>query len=83
MQAFWWTAAGLVMTLIGVPTLFFFGMPYTLRTDGADIMVTTQKNPGAQRRERVFGVLGWFGLALIVAGTVAQIVGAYKGIPPS
>jgi hypothetical protein len=55
---------GLLLTLAGILLLFAFGMPYRLRTGGT------------VSAERKYALLGWAGLALIIAGSVLQ---AYPG----
>jgi len=67
-----WTILGLALTLVGLFLLFLFGMPYSLRPDGRDYLISESatKDPW----NTVHSVLGWIGLALIFAGTGCQIV---------
>jgi hypothetical protein len=65
--------AGLLMNLGGVILLFGFGMPFRVRTGGYNFLFVDPADPKDVRAERWYGVLGWFGLALIVLGTAAQI----------
>ena len=76
MVAVFWTIIGLIASLVGVLLLFFFGMPYRVRTGGANVVVTEHVDRNAIRREAVHDKLGWLGVLLASLGTVAQIVGA-------
>ena len=71
----WWSAAGLVLSLLGVLLLFRYGMPYRVRTRGQPIRVSISSDPRAATLERRHEMLGWLGLFLIVLGTICQIVG--------
>ena len=79
LPAGWWSTAGLVLSFIGVFLLFRFGMPYRVRTGGSPIRVTISSDPRAATLERRYKMLGWFGLFLVVFGTICQIVGAVLG----
>jgi hypothetical protein len=65
--------AGLIMNSGGVILLFFFGMPYRVRTGGANSYVTETTDQAEVRAERRYDKIGWVGLALILLGTAAQI----------
>jgi hypothetical protein len=67
---------GLVMNLVGVILLFRYGMPFRVRTDGAITLITEQSNLDAVKIESLYTILGYVGLALIILGTLAQIVAA-------
>jgi hypothetical protein len=55
-----WNVAWLVLSLIGILVLICVWY------------AVSHPKPG---RDRMYGVLGWIGLAFVVAGTIAQIVG--------
>ena len=61
---------GLVMNLLGIILLVVFGMPFRVLTGGHS---ASSSGPREVRIDRWFTFLGWFGLALIVLGTVAQV----------
>jgi hypothetical protein len=79
LPAGWWSTAGLVLSLIGVLLLFRYGMPYRVRTGGSSIYVSSSSDPREATLERRYDMLGWFGLLLVVLGTICQIVGAVLG----
>ncbi len=66
------TIVGLFLECAGVIILFFYGMPYAIRTGGGDFMVT-QPSPAGIATEQFYDRLGWLGLALLIAGTGLQI----------
>jgi hypothetical protein len=70
------TIIGLLANLAGVILLFRYGMPYAVRTGGANFIITEQKDQNAISREKWYSLLGWLGLGLIVLGTLFQIIGA-------
>jgi hypothetical protein len=66
-----WNVAGLVLSLIGILLLFCVWRVAShakqhLREDVDEVGL---------RLDRIYGVLGWIGLAFVVAGTIVQIVG--------
>jgi hypothetical protein len=71
-----WNIAGLILSLIGIVILFVFGMPFRVRTGGATFYVAETEDENEKKREATFDKLGWLGLALVVAGTILQIIGA-------
>jgi len=68
--------AGLLMNLAGVILLFRYGMPYRVRTEGVNYLITEDVDKREVATERRYDLLGKLGLLLIVTGTVAQIAGA-------
>lgn len=70
--------AGLLMNLGGVILLFRYGMPYRVRSEGLSYLVTEQADKREVAIERWYGLLGWFGVILIVLGTAAQILAAIR-----
>jgi hypothetical protein len=68
--------SGLLMNLVGVILLFRYGMPYRVRTEGANYYVAEDADKHVIAIERRYDLLGKLGLFFIVAGTAAQIVGA-------
>jgi len=69
--------SGLSLSLIGVLLLFFFGMPYRIRSEGQSYIVTEQANAEEKAKDAFFSKLGFAGLALIALGTFLQIVGTW------
>jgi hypothetical protein len=64
---------GLLLNTVGVVGLFFFGMPYVVRGNGAIYLVTGGRDEAAERKERIYDVLGWISLGLILAGVILQV----------
>ena len=62
-----WTVAGLILSLIGILVLISVWRAVSHPKQG-------RKLPSVSLR-RIYGVLGWIGLAFVVAGTITQIVG--------
>ena len=75
LPAGWWSIAGLVLSLIGVLLLFRYGMPFRVHTG----RVTISSDPRAAALDRRYAMLGWFGVFLVVLGTICQIIGAFLG----
>jgi hypothetical protein len=73
MTAASWNILGLILVLFGVLLLFVFGMPFRVRTGGAIALVAETEDENEKRAERVYDVLGWLGVALVVLGTLSQI----------
>ena len=65
---------GLVVSLLGVILLFLFGMPFRIAKGGYEFITTETANPKDIATEVLYSRLGWIGLALIIIGTVAQIL---------
>ena len=68
--------SGLSLSLIGVLSLFFFGMPYRTRSEGQSYIVTEQ-NVAEKAKDALFRKLGFFGLGLIALGTFLQMIGTF------
>ena len=62
-----WNVAGLVLSLIGILVLISVWHVASQPKQGREL-------PSVSLR-RTYGVLGWIGLAFVVAGTITQIVG--------
>jgi hypothetical protein len=67
-----WNVAGLVLSLIGILLLVcvWHIVSYAkqhLRQDMDEVGL---------RLDRIYGVLGWIGMAFVVAGAIVQIVGS-------
>ena len=74
------SVVGLLMNLVGIILLFRYGMPFRVRTDGNQIRwLTGLKNAQIARIERMYSVLGWIGMVLIILGTTSQICGVLRG----
>jgi hypothetical protein len=69
--------SGLSLSLIGVLSLFFFGMPYRIRSEGQSYVVTDQTNAEGKAMDALFSKLGFAGLVLIALGTCLQIIGTW------
>ena len=65
---------GPVMNLAGVILLFCYGMPYRVRTGGAQPILMEGADQKAVETERWYEWRGMLGLILIVCGTICQIV---------
>ena len=74
MGAHTWNIVGLVLVSVGVIVLFAFGMPYRVLRGGASFLILEQRNAADLKQERLFDVLGWIGLSLVIVGTIRQIV---------
>jgi hypothetical protein len=72
MSSRWINAFGEVLTLVGILMLFFFGMPYRIRTNGGAVR-TTQSTAEGSRLEALYQILGWIGLCCAVGGEAAQV----------
>jgi hypothetical protein len=70
-------AFGLLANLSGVLLLFRYGMPYRVSTGGSSILVSDTTDPHEIAMDQRYKRLGLLGLALIVLGTIAQIVAAF------
>jgi hypothetical protein len=68
-----WNILGLILVLVGVLLLFLFGMPFRVRTRGTSALLLEGTDEKAKRAERIYAVLGWLGLILVVLGTLSQI----------
>ena len=64
---------GLMMNLLGIILLVVFGVPFRVITGGRSADVSSNSDPKKIKIDRWGTLLGWFGLALIVLGTVTQI----------
>jgi hypothetical protein len=62
-----WNVAGSVLSLIGILVLISVLRAVSHPKQGREL-------PSVSLR-RTYGVLGWIGLAFVVAGTITQIVG--------
>lgn len=67
--------AGLAMNAIGVILLFYFAIPYRVRTGGNQVTWRTENiDEDTVRAERKYRLLSYLGLSLVLAGTVAQVI---------
>jgi len=65
---------GLLLNLLGVLTLFRYGMPYRVAGDGATYLITGDTNQSEIALDKRYRVFGWIGIAMVVCGTAAQII---------
>jgi len=70
-----WTLGGLAANLVGVFLLFRFGIPYYIRSEGRIFAVYADIDEKSKREEERATAIGWIGLGLVVAGTIAQAIG--------
>lgn len=68
-----WNVVGLLLVFVGVIILFRYGMPYRVRRGGASYVLREEVDKNGLQKEKTYDVLGWIGLILISAGTLAQI----------
>jgi hypothetical protein len=68
------TLIGLAQTLVGVLILFRWGMPFHVPTGGAIHIITEQADEKEKALERIYTIIGYVGLVLLIAGTVLQMV---------
>ena len=73
MSAAYWNVVGLMLVFVGVIILFRYGMPYRLRRGGASYILREKVDKDDLKQEKFYDFLGWIGLILISAGTLAQI----------
>jgi hypothetical protein len=72
-------ATGLILNAAGVVLLFYFGMPYRIRTEGKTARtVYTGEREDLQKADRKYDLLGRAGLGLILAGTALQVYAIVK-----
>ena len=64
---------GLIINLLGVVTLFRYGMPYRVETKGQSMLLLKDEDLEAIKAEALYRKLGWLGLVLVIAGTALQI----------
>lgn len=67
---------GLALTLVGVLILFRWGMPFHVPTGGATSIITGQADVREIALERIYTIIGYVGLALLILGTALQMVAA-------
>ena len=65
---------GLLLSLAGVLILFRWGMPFRVPTQGEIGIIAQQVDTQAIAIERVYKRIGYGGLALMILGTVLQMV---------
>jgi hypothetical protein len=65
-----WNVTGLVLSLIGILLLFCVWRVVS----HAKRHLRENVDEVGLRLDRIYGVLGWIGLAFVVAGTIVQIV---------
>ena len=68
-----WNIIGLVLALAGILILFRYGMPFHVPTGGAVHIIGRNRDQKEIAKEKYYTIYGYFGLALIVLGTAAQI----------
>jgi len=69
---------GLVLELLGVVILFRFGMPFHVPTGGADMLSAEGIDQAAVALEYRYMIFGYAGLALLVLGTLLQIIATLR-----
>jgi hypothetical protein len=69
--------AGILLNFAGVVLLFTFGMPFRMRTRGAQSLQTGIKYQDLIDAERRYDFWGYTGLFLIALGAVSQVAAAF------
>ncbi|PZO55702.1 MAG: hypothetical protein DCF16_02185 [Alphaproteobacteria bacterium] len=65
---------GVVLALLGTVGVFVFGAPFRIRRSGETItFVSDNPNSRAQAADRLFDVLSWASLVLIIVGAALQL----------
>lgn len=64
---------GILIALIGVITLFRYGMPFKIKTGGVTYIITDAIDEDEKRLEARYAVYGYLALAAVIAGTAMQI----------
>jgi hypothetical protein len=71
-----WNVIGLVLSLVWVLLLFMYGMPYRIRSGGAEYLISEQTDQNEKDLDSKYDKMGWVGLGAIIFGTIFQIIGA-------
>jgi len=61
------------MSLVGVLILFRWGMPFRVPTGGAVSIIIEARDQHALAMERIYTILGYVGLLLLILGTALQM----------
>ena len=69
---------GLALNLVGVLILFRYGMPFHVPTGGAVSLITETRDQADIALEQRYTLYGYFGLGLLIAGTILQMVAAWR-----
>jgi hypothetical protein len=69
--------AGLLLNLVGVLILFYFGMPFHVPTGGAILLAADQLDPKIIALEHTYTILGYVGLTFLISGTMFQVVALF------
>jgi hypothetical protein len=69
---------GLLLNLVGVVILFRYGMPFHVATGGAVSLITEKLDQADIALEQRYEVYGYIGLALLIVGTIFQVVAAWR-----
>lgn len=64
---------GLILDILGVLLLFFFGLPPNVRRDGTGALVLEQEDQAQKNLGVLYDFLSWLALVLIVFGFGLQI----------
>lgn len=65
---------GILLSLVGVLILFRYGMPFHVPTGGAIHLIIDQVDESEKSLERRYFIYGMFGLSLVIAGAIFQLV---------
>jgi hypothetical protein len=74
MSAATWNVVGLLLNLLGVLTLFRYGMPYRVASGGETSIITGDINQSEIALDKRYRVFGWVGVVMVICGTAAQII---------
>jgi hypothetical protein len=72
---------GLVLDIVGVVLLFKFGLPEEVRRSGLRFLATEEEDEDEKRKAQHYDRMGRFGLVLLIAGFVFQLIGNLVQLP--
>jgi hypothetical protein len=65
---------GLLLDIVGVLLLFWFGIPTINRTDGAEFIVTEQINESELKKQQRYDTYGKIGIFALIVGFLLQLI---------
>jgi len=69
---------GLLLGLVGVVILFYYGMPFHVPTNGATFLLTEAINKADIALEHRYTLYGYAGLGCLIIGTILQMVALWQ-----
>jgi hypothetical protein len=70
--------AGVLISLVGLLILFYYGMPFRVASGGVTYLITEQVDEREKDVDRRYKLLGYIGLALAIAGGLMQAYGSWS-----